>query len=99
MSAELNKNRSVGARTPEPTFLVRSIENSSCPNGQDYLLFFLVMVLLAFRFGERFAFFAVFFLAAMLVGSSEIRAPHTNKQVAEPGVLRFRPAPATMRGS
>ena len=62
-------------------------------------LLFFVERLLAFRFGERFAFFALFFLAAISVGSSEIRAPHANKQVAEPGALRFRPAPSTMRGN
>ncbi len=47
-----------GPRAPRPTFLVIS----SClgQRESDYLRLFLVELLLAFCFGERFAFFALF---------------------------------------
>ncbi len=56
-----------------PTDLSRQIKlqiHAARVGYNQRLLFFLVERLLAFRLGERFDFFALFFLAAISIGSS-----------------------------
>jgi len=63
------KNRSVAAHALRPTFLVGSIANRRASKGTYRRPLFLAERLLAFRFGERFDFLALFFLVAISIGS------------------------------
>jgi hypothetical protein len=90
------KNRSVGARAPRPTFLVRSTANSCSASGLLAALL-LGRALAGLSLGRTFRLLRAFFLGCHIYWLLQKRAPHANKVAVEPGVLRFRPAPPTLR--